>query len=72
MSLFLENMTILDGAFDVGDVEVNFFKDDETNKMKCIEFTNRRFNQNISIKYEEIDNLIAMLQLVKEKEGKQL
>lgn len=72
MSLFLENMTILDGAFDVGDVEVNFFKDDETNKMKSIEFTNRRFNQNISIKYEEIDNLISMLQLVKEKESKQL
>jgi hypothetical protein len=67
MSIILENMTILEGLKKTGDVELNFYKNEETGEMYSIELISRSEGQHICVEYKEIDNMIAMLQMVKSK-----
>lgn len=67
MSTILANMTILDGFNKSGDVELNFYKDESTNKMTSIELISRRQGQSVLVEFSEIDNMIAMLQAVKKQ-----
>lgn len=67
MSIILENMTILEGLKKTGDVELNFYKNEETGEMYSIELICRSEGQRICVDYKEIDNMITMLQMVKSK-----
>jgi len=67
MPIILDNMTILEGLEKTGDVELNFYKNEETSEMHCIELISRFEGQRICIEYKEIDNMITMLQMVKSK-----
>lgn len=68
MSTILNNMTVLNGLGNSGDVELNFYKNTESGKMVSIEFISRKQEQSLQIDFDEIDNIIAMLKMMKTKQ----
>lgn len=74
--MYLADMTILDGRNTgrgpVRDIEVNFFKNDE-DKFECFQFLSRGDDggNSVVVPISQIDDLMAMLQKIKEQQAKE-
>lgn len=74
--MYLADMIILDGERDaqgyVSDVELNFFKNDE-DKFECFQFLSRDDDggNSVVVPISQIDNLMAMLQKIKDQQAKE-
>ncbi len=72
--MYLADMTILDGLKTgrgpVRNIEVNFFKNDE-HKFECFQFISHDDDggDSVVVPISQIDNLISILQKVKEKQA---
>lgn len=74
--MYLADMTILDGKRDsqgyVSDIELNFFKNDE-DKFECFQFLSRDDDggSSVVVPISQIDNVMVMLQKIKDQQVKE-
>ena len=72
--MYLADMTVLDGVSDAqgyaGDVELNFYKNAE-DKLECFQFICRNGeDSNVVIPMSQLDNVLDMLQKIKDQQPK--